>query len=160
MASNLLTYDYLWNEVRVKGGAYGTNLRIGEDGSVSFSSFRDPGCGRSLDTFTGAGAALRSFCDSGEQPDRYIISTIGDMDPLLTPRMEGTMAAAMYFSGRTQADRQQARSEVLHTTVEELRTFSRELDALCGASTVCVVGGDAALDACGDKITSRERLQQ
>ncbi len=160
VASNLLTYDYLWNEVRVKGGAYGTNLRIGEDGSVSFSSFRDPGCGRSLDTFTGAGAALRSFCDSGEQPDKYIISTIGDMDPLLTPRMEGTMAAAMYFSGRTQADRQQARSEVLHTTVEELRTFSRELDALCGASTVCVVGGDAALDACGDKITSRERLQQ
>ncbi len=159
VAANLLTFDYLWNEVRVKGGAYGTSLRVTSDGYVSLTSFRDPSCAQSLDTFCGAGAALRAFCGSGEAPVKYIISTIGELEPLLTPRMEGTLAASMYFSGRTQADRQELRCQVLHTTIEDLRAFSEALDRICENSTVCVVGGQAALDACGGKLERREQLQ-
>lgn len=158
-AAQMLTFGYLWNNVRVKGGAYGTGLNVRTDGGVGFWSYRDPRCGQSLDCFCGAGEALRAFCAGGEAPDRYIISTIGALEPLLTPRTEGAQAAAMYFSGRTQADRQKLRREVLHTTAAELEAFSRELDELCGRSAVCVIGGQEALDGCGDKLARRESLQ-
>ena len=65
----------------------------------------------------------------------------------------------MYFSGRTQADRQRLRTEALHTTVDQLRDFSRVLDELCRQSVVCVIGGQGALDGCGDKLDRRESLQ-
>ncbi len=159
VASQFITLDYLWNEVRVKGGAYGTGLRVRDDGDVLFTSYRDPRCGRSLETFTGAGAALRAFCDSGEAPDKYIISTISNLEPVVTPRMEGMRAAAMHFTGRTQADRQRQRDEVLGTTVDSLRAFSGTLDRACETASVCVVGGQEALDGCGEKLDSREPLQ-
>lgn len=159
VSAQMLTFGYLWNNVRVKGGAYGTGLTVRSDGYAAFYSYRDPRCGQSLDCFNGAGEALRAFCDSGEAPDKYIISTIGVLDPLLTPRAEGAQAAMMYFSGRTQADRQRLRQEVLHTTADGLRDFSRVLDQICADSAVCVIGGQGALDGCGDKLERRESLQ-
>ncbi len=159
VAAQMLTFGYLWDNVRVKGGAYGTGLTVRQDGYAAFSSYRDPRCGQTLDCFNGAGEALRAFCASGEAPDKYIISTIGGMEPVLTPRAEGAQAAVMYFSGRTQADRQRLRTEALHTTVDQLRDFSRVLDELCRQSVVCVIGGQGALDGCGDKLDRRESLQ-
>ena len=97
VAANLLTLDYLWNTVRVKGGAYGVSLNVRDDGQVNFSSYRDPRCGQSLEVFTRTGAALLSFCDSGEALDRYIISTIGPMEPVLSPRLDASAAACLYF---------------------------------------------------------------
>lgn len=158
VAAQLLTLGYLWNNVRVKGGAYGTSLSLSQDGFTSFTSYRDPRCGQSLECYNGAGAALRAFCDSGETLDKYIISTIGELEPLVTPRLEGTRAAAMYFSGRTQADRQRLRHEVLHTTLDDLRAFSETLDRLCADSVVCVIGGQTALDGCGSLLERRESL--
>ncbi len=159
VAAQLITLDYLWDEVRVKGGAYGTGLRIRDDGDVFFTSYRDPRCGRSLETFTGAGAALRAFCGSGEAPDKYIISTVSNLEPVVTPRMEGVRAAAMHFTGRTQADRQRQRDEVLGTTLDGLRAFSGILDQVCETASICVVGGQEALDGCGEKLEKREPLQ-
>ena len=159
VAAQMLTFGYLWNNVRVKGGAYGTGLTVRSDGYAAFTSYRDPRCGQSLDCFNGAGEALRAFCGSGEAPDKYIISTIGELEPVLTPYAEGVQAAMMYFSGKTQADRQRLRREVLHTTPDDLRSFSHVLDELCGQSVVCVIGGQGALDGCGDKLARRESLQ-
>ena len=160
VAATLLRYDYLWNEVRVKGGAYGTAMLVAEDGEVQFSSYRDPRCAQSLATFDAAGAALRHFCQSGEAPDKYIISTIGDLEKIVMPRNEAVRAAGMYFGGRTQEDLQTLRTQVLSTTVEQLEAFSRQLDALTERSNVCVIGGEAILQACGERLSSIESLQQ
>ena len=159
VAANLLTLDYLWNTVRVKGGAYGVSLNVRDDGQVNFSSYRDPRCGQSLEVFTRTGAALLSFCDSGEALDRYIISTIGRMEPVLTPRLEAVMAAGLYFCDITHEDRQQARSEVLHVTREQLRSFAELLNEVAQQSTVCVIGGQSAIDGCGNLLTQAESLQ-
>ena len=159
VACQFVTLDYLWNEVRVKGGAYGTGLRVGDSGDVFFTSYRDPRCGQSLETFTGAGAALRAFCDGGEAPDKYIISTIGELEPVVTPRLEGTRAATMYFTGKTQADRQRQRDQVLATTAADLRAFSQTLDKVCESAAICVVGSQDELDGCGGKLDKREPLQ-
>ena len=159
VAANLLTLDYLWNTVRVKGGAYGVSLNVRDDGQVNFSSYRDPRCGQSLEVFTRTGAALLSFCDSGEALDRYIISTIGRMEPVLSPRLEASAAAGLYFCDITHEDRQQARSEVLHVTREQLRSFAELLNEVAQQSTVCVIGGQSAIDGCGNLLTQAESLQ-
>lgn len=158
VASQVLTYGYLWNAVRVKGGAYGTQLDVRPDGEWSMTSYRDPGCARTLDDFRGAGAALRTFCEQEETLDKCIISTVGDIQPVLTPRLEGARGAALYFSGRTNEELQRVYTEILHTTKEQLREFSYVLDALAEKAPVCVVGGKRVLDACGEKLERREML--
>ena len=159
VAAQLLTYGYLWNTIRVKGGAYGTSLNVQADGGVSLTSYRDPSAAQSLRSFDGAGAALREVCDSGEMLDKYIISTIAAVEPLLTPRQEGLYAAIYHFTGRTREDRQRLRREILHTTREDLAAFSRTLDALCSRSGICVIGGKRILDECSGALDSVEPLQ-
>ena len=159
VASKLLTLDYLWNNVRVKGGAYGVNMSVSESGGVSFSSYRDPNCAGSLDVFAGAGQVLRDFVASGESLDKYIISTVGAMEPLMTPRQDAAKAASMYFTGRTPADSQRVRSQVLRTTKADLSAFADDLDALSAKSQICVIAGKPVLDACAPLIEKTESIQ-
>ncbi len=159
VAAQLLSLDYLWNNVRVKGGAYGVGLSVGFTGSVGFSSYRDPNCAGSLDIFAGAGKVLREFAESGESVDKYIISTVGGLEPYMTPRQDKARAAIMYFSGRTQADLQRQRSEILHTGPADLTAFADVLDDLRAHAQTCVIGGQPVLDACGEKLERIESVQ-
>ena len=158
VASQLLTYGFLWNTIRVKGGAYGTRLYASYDGNMFVTSYRDPDPSRSLDDFTCLGKALRDFCDGDEAIDKYIISTIADTEPLLTPRMEGIMAAERYLAGKTRQDVERIRNEILSADKNKLREFSRVLDAMIDESAVCVVGGKNVLDACGGKLERTESV--
>ena len=159
VAAKLLTLDYLWNSVRVKGGAYGVNMSVSESGGVSFSSYRDPHCAGSLGVFAESGSVLRKFAASGESVDKYIISTIGAMEPVMTPRQEAAKAAAMYFTGRTGEDIQRVRGEVLRTTKSQLAAFADTLDELEQKSQICVIAGKPLLDDCGDTIEKTESIQ-
>ncbi len=159
VAAQLLGLGYLWNTIRVKGGAYGTDMGLRSDGTLCLTSYRDPNPAGSLDSFDGAGEALRSFCQNSEGLDKYIISTVAATDPLMTPRTKGLMAAVLYFTGRDHASRQRLLREILHTSRADLEAFSRVLDAVCGRAGVCVVGGRACLEACGEKLDSITSLQ-
>ena len=160
VAATILTYGYLWNTIRVKGGAYGTGLRMALNGDVQFSSFRDPSGDRSIHSFDRAADALRDVCAGGEPLDNYIISTIGGQDPLLTPRLEGKKAILQYFLGQTREDRERVRSQVLHTTAEDLCRVADQLDTVCRTAGVCVIGGADILDACGSELDKVENLQK
>ncbi len=159
VAAKLLSLDYLWNAVRVKGGAYGVNMSVSESGGVSFSSYRDPNCAGSLDIFAGAGQVLREAAESGESLDKYIISTVGGLEPYMTPRQDKARAAAMYFTGRTEADLQRQRAEILAAAPADLAAFADVLDALRAHAQTCVIGGQSVLNACGDKLESVESVQ-
>lgn len=159
VAGQILTFDYLWNDIRVVGGAYGTGLSVRPDGDLRITTYRDPSPARSLGSFDKAGQALRDFCAGEGELDGFIISTIASSEPIISPSQAAGRGASLYFSGRTQADRQRNRSEMLHTSREDLERFSRELDALLKDSGICVVGGKAAIDACGDKLDTVEALQ-
>lgn len=159
VASKLLSLDYLWNAVRVKGGAYGTGFAVRISGISFFYSYRDPNPSGALDSFAASGEALRGFCDSGEPIDDYIISSISDLTPLQSPRSEGNRNAEDAMQGRTQADYQRQYMQVLHTTVDDLRAFSTRLDDLQDQGVVALIGGGDVLDACGDLIERREPLQ-
>ena len=159
VAAQFLTFDFLWNVIRVKGGAYGTGFRSTETGTMEITSFRDPNAAQSLRSFCQTADALRAFCQSDADLTQYIISTIGGIDPLRTPRSIGVEAAWMYFSGTTEEERMQEWNQVLHTTKAQLLAFADVLDAACARSSVCVIGGQTSLDACGDQLNHIESVQ-
>ncbi len=158
VAARILSYGYLWNTVRVKGGAYGTRLGITINGDVTFTSFRDPDAAASLVSFEGAGEALRSLCEREGLSDRYIISTIASTEPLMTVRQKARRSAEDYLAGLTEETRQKIREEILHTTAEELVRVGEILDRICERAGICIVGGQESLDAAEGMLTRIESL--
>ena len=148
VAARILTLDYLWNEIRVLGGAYGMGLVVRPDGDVQYMTYRDPNPARSLEKIAAAGDALRKFCESGNDIGKYVVSAIGKTEPYLSPRLETRRAAEIVLSGRTPADLERIRAEILATDKEDVMRFADTLSSLAGHSSVCVVGGKKPLEAC------------
>ena len=147
-AAQMLTYDYLWNAVRVQGGAYGTGWRAGRLGDIVATSYRDPNVAKSLETFGTCGSALRDMSRDAAETEKYIISAIGNLEPLETPRAAGTAAAARTLSGVTNDDLQRQRSELLAATPETLAAIADAVDRANADAAICVIGGQAVVDAC------------
>lgn len=160
VASKILSLDHLWNEVRVKGGAYGTGMGIRLSGVTLFYSYRDSHPEGALKAFSGCGDALRRFCDSEDTVDDYIISSIADLQPLMSIKAEGQRNAGHALDGTTKARLQKQYAEVLHTKKDDLRRFADLLDEKQKAAALCIIGGKQQLDACEDTLTHREQLQQ
>ena len=157
VAAQWLSLAYLLDEIRVKGGAYGGGLYVYSDGNVGFLSWRDPNPKRTLEQYVTTSSALRAFASGNESLDKYIVGTVGSIDPCLTPQGETTLAADLYFSGRTFEDNQIRRGEILATTKEDLKKFADVLDRLDKQSSICVVGGAAGISSCSnvlDKVES------
>ena len=147
-AGQMLTYDYLWNAVRVQGGAYGTGWRVGRLGDMVATSYRDPNVAGSLNAFSGCGDALRAMSRDAAETEKYIISAVGNLEPVETVRAAGVAAAARTLSGVTNDDLQQQRAELLATTPETLAALADAIDAANENAAVCVIGGQNVLDAC------------
>ncbi|MCB7302894.1 insulinase family protein [Bariatricus massiliensis] len=158
VAAKILSYGYLWDNIRIRGGAYGTRLSVSQTGEVMFTSFRDPDAAASLNVYDGAGAALRKLCESGEKIERYLISAVASIEPLLSLRQKGMQAAENYLAGVTEGMRQKEKKEILHTTKEELEQASILLDKICAEAAVCVLAGAEALDAAHILPDERESL--
>ena len=153
--TNILNFVYLWNEIRVKGGAYGCGFVGRDDGDLGYFSFRDPQPGRSLDLMDSAGDFVRSFCASEPDLTGFILSAVSTLDPLLNTEGRMTTAETRYFKSISYEDVCCQYSQLIHTTNAELLALCDTLDAIAADKAVCVVGGQAQLDACGDRLTSR-----
>jgi len=149
VAANLIGLGYLWNEVRVQGGAYGTGLSVGADGGVFTYSYRDPSPARSLDVNKGIADYLRAFCAGDERLDKYIISTVAREDPLRSPREQGAFADRMWLCGYTQEDLIARRREMLAATREKLLESCRVWESFAREGAVSVVGFEDLLSDCG-----------
>ncbi len=147
VASNILSLGYLWNVIRVQGGAYGCGLRIGRSAALAYS-FRDPTPARSLTMYRGAADFLREFVASGERIDKFVISTISDTEPLMSPRDEGARADSQWFSGQTEQDLRKQRAQILATDGGKLLDWCEALEHMAASGAVCVVAHDEALKAC------------
>jgi len=157
VAARILTLDYLWNEVRVKGGAYGTRFSVRPNGDVLTMTYRDPNPSRSLKKLAEAGTALEKFVASGEPFGKYQVATIGATEPYLTPRREAQRAYELHFNGRTPDDLARLRREILTTTREDLGKFAQTLVKLVKSSRICVVAGEKLLEPCKLKKTEAVR---
>ncbi len=160
VAARILSLDHLWDEIRVKGGAYGGRLDISIDGDAKWGSWNDPKPARTLGVYAGSGKALRAFADGPESIDRYIVSAVARTEPYLSPRVETSSAANLWLYGRTPADKQRIRSEMLRTTKDDLRAFSAKLDEMAESAAACVVGGAHPLESCTNLLDSVEMLSR
>ncbi len=153
VAWKILSYGYLWNEVRVQGGAYGVGVRSrGNSGLIYYYSYRDPSPARSVSIYKGAGAFLRDLARSETDLTKFIIGAIGDDDPLMNPRRKGASATNLYINGTTYEDLVRIREEVLGTDADELIRIADMLDTLADRSATVIIGGKDKLDSCADII--------
>ena len=150
IADNILSLGYLWNEIRVQGGAYGAGMQTGRYGSMVCYTYRDPSPARSLGVYGGASGFLRAYCAGEEDLDKFIISAVASTEPLIPPGERGYAADARWFAGVTDADRREHRRQMLATTREKLLGWCDALDAMSRDGAVCVVGHDEALKQCSD----------
>ena len=147
VAANILSLSYLWNVIRVQGGAYGCGLRLGANAAAAYS-YRDPTPARSLQMYRGAADFLREFVASGERIDKFVISTISDTEPLMSPRDEGAVADGRWFSGKTEEDLRRERAQILATDGEKLLSWCPVLEHMAANGAVAVVAHEEALKAC------------
>ena len=148
LAGSILTLGYYWNKIRVQGGAYGAGIQIDRSGNLFSYSFRDPTPSRTLSADSGAAAFLREFAMNGENLDKYIISALNEMNPLLSPRDKGALADARMLTGYTREENERIRKEVLHTTPEQLAACGDWLERFASEGSVCVVAHGEALAQC------------
>ena len=148
VAAKIISLSYLWNMVRVQGGAYGTGMNVMPDSSLLTFSFRDPSPARSLTVNSGISDFIRQFCESGEPIDKFIISTISDEEPLRAPREEGLLADALWFAGKTKEELVQERRQMLSVTRESLLESCAVWDDFAENGAVCVVASGNLLADC------------
>ena len=134
--------------VRVQGGAYGAGMNIRRSGGLSCHSYRDPSPAKTLETCRNMADFLRSFRDSGEKLDKFIISTIANTEPLLSPRQMGNLADGNWICGSTYEAALRERKELLEADWDGLLSWCGLLEQLREKGTVCVVGHSEALNAC------------
>lgn len=145
VTANIVSLSYLWNKVRVQGGAYGTGLSIaGKEGMFCYS-YRDPSPSSSLEAFGQVADFVKEFAESGETLDKYIISTVSSSDPLQTPNQEGLTADAFYFSGMTDEKRISRRKEMIGTDVAAMASYTELFEKMAKEGAVCVVANENTL---------------
>ena len=145
----LLGYGYLWNEIRVKGGAYGGGISLnGLTGNAFTYSYRDPNLAETNRIYEGMPAYVENFDADEREMTKNILGTMSNVDAPLTPRAEGARSLAAYMTGKTFEDIQKVRDEILSTTVEDIRRTKPMLEALLGEKCICTVGSAAKVEEC------------
>lgn len=138
----MMGYEYLWMNVRVKGGAYGCMCSFYRDGGSYFVSYRDPNLGKTIDVFEGAADFIANYNASERTMTQYIIGAISELDTPLTAAGKGRRSREYYLTGMTQEMLQKARNEVLDATPEDIRGLAGYIRAFMEDDFLCVVGNE------------------
>lgn len=149
LAGHLLSYEYLWNEIRVQNGAYGAGLQVKENGELMFYSYRDPSADHSVAVYRGAALWLREIADLVSDWDAYKIGTINELEPLLTSAGRLAIAANGYFTGRGFSYLASVRKRLFDLSSEDIRLFSQMLEQITDTGSVCVVGNEETIQKIG-----------
>ena len=154
LASRILSYDYLWGEVRVKGGAYGAGFQTTRSGSSRFYSYRDPRIDETVERFKGAGSWLAGVFDPTEaEMDGYVVSSVASLDAPEKARALLRRQDGMYFSGYGIEDRRRVRQEVCDATLADVRQLGEAVDAIAGENLVCTFGNGDIIRASREDFT-------
>jgi Zn-dependent M16 (insulinase) family peptidase len=155
-----LSTGYLWDNVRVMGGAYGGFARFGaSSGRMMFMSYRDPNLVDTLNIYDGASNALTAAEITQEDVLQAIIGSIGDMDSPLSPDQKGSVSMAQYIAGETNEDRQRMRDEVIDTTPSDFKDLAKRMESLKTKGSVAIFGSQAALDQANEALPADSKLK-
>ncbi len=143
--STIMRYTYLWNELRVVGGAYGMFARFNSAGDMYFGSYRDPHLSRTLSVYDKIADYLRNFAVDDREMLKYIIGTISNIDVPLTPSGKGKAAATAYICGITDSLVQKKRNEILSTRQSDIAALAKLVEKCLANGAICVIGNEAKI---------------
>ncbi len=147
----MMGYDYLWNNVRVKGGAYGCMCNFYKNGDAYFVSYRDPNLHKTIDIYEKAPEYIKNVQLDERTVTQFIIGAVSELDTPMTPATKGKYSLGGYLTGLSMERVQKERDELLATTQEELQSLYQYVQAFMEADCVCVVGNS-------EKIKENEEL--
>ena len=142
----IFSYDYLWVNVRVSGGAYGCMASFRNDGYAAFVSYRDPKLKETLDVYRKAADYVRNFQVEKRDMKKYIIGTISAMDQPLEPAALGARSFAAYKSGITEEMIQKERLQVLEATQDTIRDLAPYIETMMEEPAICAIGNDKKIE--------------
>ncbi len=141
----ILGYEYLWNNVRVKGGAYGCMNGCMRNGDMYFVSYRDPNLGKTNEVYDGIPAYMESFEADEHEMTKYIIGTISDMDIPMNPFAKGERSMTAYLQGLSFEEVQEERNQVIGATDADIRALKDLVASVLDEQNICVVGNEETL---------------
>jgi Predicted Zn-dependent peptidases, insulinase-like len=142
----ILSYDYLWANLRVKGGAYGCMSAFNRSGEMYFVSYRDPNLTNTFEVYNNIADYVRKFSADERELTKYIIGTMSSIDSPLTPPLKGSMSLSAYLMGLSEADLQKERDEILDATQEDIRVLAELIAAVLNEGYLCTVGSESVID--------------
>ena len=140
-----LSYDYLWINIRVKGGAYGCMANFARSGNTTLMTYRDPHLKESRDILLATPDYIRNFDVSDRDMTKYVIGAISNIDTPLTPSMEGQRALSAVIGGISDEAVQKTRDQVLSATQQDIRNLADTVEAALKDSVLTVVGSEDAI---------------
>lgn len=146
MVSNAASLDWIWNEVRVKGGAYGGGLRIPAKNDICFYSYRDPRIDETIARYRATAQWLAEFAPDQREFEGYVVSTVANIDNPQKARAIIVAQNNAFLQGRDANFRLQARGEVLASTPEQMRAFAATLEAAASQPCYCTVGNKGIIE--------------
>ena len=154
----MMGYEYLWVNIRVKGGAYGCMCGFFRDGGSYFCSYRDPNLGQTIDVFENAADFIANYEADERTMTQYIIGAISELDTPLTAAGKGRRSREYYMTGMTNEMLQSARNQVLDATPDDIRALSKYIRAFMDDDFLCVVGNEQQIMAEKEKFMKIENL--
>ena len=154
----IMNYDYLWQNLRVVGGAYGCGGSFTRSGTAVFYSYRDPHLRNTLRIYEGIPEYLETFHASERDMTKFVIGTISDFDTPLTPRIAGTRSMNAFISGLTYEQVQQERNEVLAAQPSDIRALAPLMREALSGGALCVIGSESKIDESRALFKSTETL--
>ncbi len=146
----ILSYDYLWQNIRVKGGAYGCMSNFNRIGEGYFVSYRDPNLRRTVEVYEGVVDYLKNFTVSERDMTKYIIGTMSNIDQPMTPVTKGERSMHLYMNKVTADMIREERSQILDAAQDDIRALSRVAEAVLKADQFCVIGSEDKIEECRD----------
>ena len=142
----ILSYDYLWQNIRVKGGAYGCMCNFNRIGEGYLISYRDPNLEKTIDVYEKVTEYLRNFEADDRDMNKYIIGTISNIDRPMNPSAKGTRSMNPYMNHVTEEMIKKEREEILNAGQEEIRALADVVAAMLAADQLCVIGSEEKIE--------------
>ncbi|HEY9575250.1 MAG TPA: insulinase family protein [Lachnospiraceae bacterium] len=155
----ILSYDYLWNEVRVKGGAYGCMANFKRNGDAFLVSYRDPNLRKTIEIFDRTKDYIENFTANEREMTKYIIGTISGLDTPATPSTKGAISLAAYFNKITREMLQKERDEILNAKEEDIKRLAPYLEVAMKQNNLCVVGAEGTIEKEKSLFKTRRNLK-
>lgn len=142
----IMSYDYLWQNIRVKGGAYGCMSNFNRIGEGYFVSYRDPNLKRTLDVYDGVVDYLKNFTVSERDMTKYIIGTMSGIDQPMTPASKGERSMNLYMNKVSAEMIREERNQILDAEQDDIRALYKVAEAVLQADQMCVIGGEDKIE--------------